>query len=116
MSYEKYMLTRESESVTLDLPYEEGEEEIKVVIKPLSWAKKNSLVSLCTQYTNTGNVAFDGQKYINEVLKYIVTEAPWGKTDDMFLAKVNLTLGGALEKLVPSAVDEDLAEETENLV
>ena len=67
MSYEKYMLTRESESVTLDLPYEEGEEEIKVVIRPLSWAKKNSL-------------------------------------------------GGALEKLVPSAVDDDLAETTENLV
>ena len=116
MSYEKYLLTRESESVTLDLPYAEGEEEIKVVLRPLSWAKKNSLVSQCTQYTSDGNVAFNGQKYINEVLMYIVTEAPWGKTDDMFLAKVNLTLGGALEKLVPSAIDENLAETTENLV
>ncbi len=115
MSYEKYMLTREVEKVTLDLPYEEDEEKIEVSIRPLSWSKKNSLVSQCTNYTSDGKVAFDGQRYINEVLKYIITEAPWGPTNDIFLAKVNLSLGGALEQLVPSATDSDIAESAENL-
>ena len=116
MSYEKYMLSREVEKVFLDLPYEEEEEKIEVSIRPLSWSKKNSLVSQCTNYGSDGKVAFDGLTYINEVLKYIITEAPWGATSDMFLAKVNLKLGGALEKLVPSATDSDVAEAAENLV
>ena len=115
MSYEKYMLTREVEQVTLDLPYEEDEEKLEVSIRPLSWSKKNSLVSQCTNYTAEGSVAFDGQRYINEVLKYIITEAPWGSTTDMFLAKVDLRLGGALEKIVPSATDDEVAEAAENL-
>ena len=116
MSYEKYMLSREVEKVFLDLPYEEEEEKIEVSIRPLSWSKKNSLVSQCTNYGSDGKVAFDGQTYSNEVHKYIITEAPWGATSDMFLAKVNLKLGGALEKLVPSATDSDVAEAAENLV
>ena len=116
MSYEKYMLTREVEKVFLDLPYEEEEEKIEVSIRPLSWSKKNSLVSQCTNYSGDGGVAFDGQRYINEVLKYIITEAPWGATSDMFLGKVDLKLGGALEKLVPSATDSEVAEASENLV
>ena len=116
MSYEKYMLTREVEKVFLDLPYAEEEEKIEVSIRPLSWSKKNSLVSQCTNYSGDGGVSFDGQRYINEVLKYIITEAPWGATSDMFLGKVDLKLGGALEKLVPSATDSDVAEASENLV
>ena len=116
MSYEKYMLTREVEQVTLDLPYDTDEEEIEISVRPLSWSKKNSLVSQCTNYTADGKVVFDGQRYINEVLKYIITEAPWGPTNDMFLAKVDLRLGGALEKIVPSATDSDVAEAAENLV
>jgi hypothetical protein len=115
MSYEKYLLTREVEKVILDLPYEEEEEKIEVSIRPLSWAKKNSLVSQCTNYTSEGGVAFDGQRYINEVLKYIITEAPWGSTNDTFLAKVDLRLGGALELIVPSATDQGIVEKSENL-
>jgi hypothetical protein len=114
MGYEKYLLTREVEKVELDLPYGEDEEKIEVSIRPLSWAKKNSIVSQCTNYTD-GGVAFDGQRYINEVLKYIITVAPWGNTNDTFLAKVDLTLGGALEKLVPSATDQGVMEKSENL-
>ena len=116
MSYEKYMLTREVEKVILDLPYAEDEEKLEVSVRPLSWSKKNALVSQCINYTSDGKVAFDGQRYINEVLKYIITEAPWGATNDTFLAKVNLSLGGALESLVPSATDSDVAEAAENLV
>ena len=103
MSYEKYMLTREAEQTILDLPYEEDEEKIEITIRPLSWSKKNAVVSQCTNYTGDGSVRFDGQKYINEVL------------NDMFLAKVNLTLGQALEQIVPSATDSDVVEQSENL-
>jgi hypothetical protein len=62
-----------------------------------------------------GTVGFDHDKYGREALKAVIVEAPWGKTDDMFLAKVDLTLGAALEQIVPSATDSDVVEASENL-
>jgi hypothetical protein len=115
MGYEQYMLTRNVETVELDLPYKEDEERLSVDIRPLAWAKKNALVSQCTSYGSDGNVNFNGQMYINEVLKYVITKAPWGKTDDVFLSKIGLELGTALEQLVPSATNNDVVEQSENL-
>ena len=115
MSYEQYMLTRETETVVLDLPYQEDEEKLEVDVRPLAWAKKNALVSQCTNYGQDGTVRFDGQRYINEVLKYVIVKAPWPSTDDVFLAKIDLRLGTALEQLVPSATDNEVVEAAENL-
>ena len=115
MSYEQYMLTRETETVELDLPYKEDEEKLTVDVRPLAWAKKNALVSQCTSYGQNGAVSFNAQLYMNEVLKYIIVKAPWPTTDDTFLAKIDLRLGTALEQLVPSATDSQIAESSENL-
>jgi hypothetical protein len=43
---------------------------------------------------------FDGALYVREVLKLIIIEAPWGKTNDLFLTSIDIRLGQALETLV----------------
>ena len=82
---------------------EVGEDKCKVEIKPLTWFRKNQLVTQCMTFTSGGETKFDGSKYVKEVLKEIVTDAPWGKTTDAFLQSINSELGQALESIVPKA-------------
>ena len=82
---------------------EVGEDKFKVEIKPLTWFRKNQLVTQCMTFTSSGETKFDGSKYVKEVLKEIVTDAPWGKTTDAFLQSINSELGQALESIVPKA-------------
>tara|TARA_R100001509_G_C4884457_1_gene221474 strand:+ start:3724 stop:4101 length:378 start_codon:yes stop_codon:yes gene_type:complete len=82
---------------------EVGEDKFKVEIKPLTWFRKNQLVTQCMTFTSGGETKFDGSKYVKEVLKEIVTDAPWGKTTDAFLQSINSELGQALESIVPKA-------------
>ena len=58
----------------------------------------------------TGASSFDSCKYVKEVLKYIIVDAPWGNTTDEFLDSINSELGAALEQLVPSAMDTNLSD------
>ena len=97
------MLDRSTTEVVLELPYGDGEEEIKVTTRTLPWSVKNRLVSQATKYTTDQEISFSGDFYIQEVLKYIIVSAPWGNTDDVFFTKIDNTLGSALEKLVPDA-------------
>ena len=82
---------------------EVGEDKFKVEIKPLTWFRKNQLVTECMTFGNGGETNFDGSKYVKEVLKEIVTDAPWGKTTDAFLMSIDSKLGQALEAVVPKA-------------
>ena len=82
---------------------EVGDDKFQVEIKPLTWFKKNQLVTECMAFANTGDTKFDGSKYVKEVLKEIITDAPWGKTTDAFLMSINSELGQALELIVPQA-------------
>ena len=82
---------------------EVGDDKFKVEIKPLTWFRKNQLVTECMTFSPTGETKFDGSRYVKEVLKEIVTDAPWGKTTDAFLQSINSELGQALEAVVPKA-------------
>ena len=82
---------------------EVGEDKFKVEIKPLTWFRKNQLVTDCMTFGANGETKFDGSRYVKEVLKEIVTDAPWGKTTDAFLQSINSELGQALEAVVPKA-------------
>ena len=82
---------------------EVGDDKFKVEIKPLTWFRKNQLVTECMTFSPTGETKFDGSRYVKEVLKEIVTDAPWGKTTDAFLQSINSELGQALENIVPQA-------------
>lgn len=82
---------------------EVGDDKFKVEIKPLTWFKKNQLVAECMSFGSGGETNFDGSRYVKEVLKEIVTDAPWGKTTDAFLMSIDSNLGQALEAIVPKA-------------
>lgn len=98
-SYEKFMLDRSNKKVTLIL----GEDSLEVTTRQLSWSVKNKIVSESIKWDTKGTMGFDGDTYMREVLKYIIVEAPWGKTDDIFLSRIGPELGTALETLVPGA-------------
>lgn len=72
-------------------------------IRALPWFKRTQISSTCLTWTSDGLVKFDRPTYIGECLKYMVVEAPWGPTNDIFLASVGNELGSALEALTPSA-------------
>ncbi len=82
-------------------------EDVEIKVVGIPWAKLNYIKSQCVSFDEAKQTHFDGQQYINECLKIMITEAPWGKTDDMFLLQVGKALGDELETIVPSAYQED---------
>lgn len=104
-NYKKYLVSRGTKDVVLKLEDDEGNiDEIKVTIKQMPWSVKNRIVSSSASYdAETGNTSFDGDRYLKEALKYMIVDAPWGNTNDVFLATVGDKLGKALESLVPVA-------------
>lgn len=80
--------------------------ELKIKIKPLSWSKKNQILSRCFTYANSGEVQFNYDRYIKEMLSEMIVEAPWGETNHIFLNKIKADFGGMLEKIVPKAFEE----------
>ena len=94
---------------------EETGDEFEVSIKPLSWAKRNQIVSNCLQIGTNGSQSFNGDLYIKECLKEIIVEAPWGRTSEVFLSSIDSRLGAALEALVPSATESSNAAEANEI-
>ena len=78
-----------------------------VTIKPLTWAKRNQLISRHLSWQNDGNTAFNGDGYVRDCLKEMIADAPWGKTTETFLISIDERLGAALETLVPKAFGAD---------
>lgn len=100
MSYEKYLVgNKVPQEVELDL----GEEKLKIKIRPIPWSKRMQIRSLSTKFNTEGTTFFDWDFYNRECLKYMVIEAPWPRTDDVFLSQINDELGKVLEMLVPMA-------------
>ena len=94
---------------------EETGDEFDVSIKPLSWAKRNQIVSNCLQIGTNGSQSFNGDLYIKECLKEMIVEAPWGRTSEVFLSSIDSRLGAALEALVPSATESSNAAEANEI-
>ena len=81
-------------------------EDIKIKVMGIPWARLNYIKSQSVSFDDQKRAHFDGSFYINECLKQMIVEAPWGKTDDMFLLQLDEPLGKELEGLVPSAYGE----------
>ena len=94
---------------------EETGDEFDVSIKPLSWAKRNQIVSNCLQIGTNGSQSFNGDLNIKECLKEMIVEAPWGRTSEVFLSSIDSRLGAALEALVPSATESSNAAEANEI-
>ena len=87
------------ETVTI----EETGDTFEVTIKPLSWAKRNQLISEHMSWDSNGNTSFQASEYVRACLREMIIEAPWGKTTEAFLISIDHRLGTALESLVPQA-------------
>ena len=61
----------------------------------------------CMKFDTKGNTNFEADTYVRAYLRELIVEAPWGVTTESFLLSIDTRLGGALEKLVPSAFAED---------
>ena len=97
----KYTIGNDPKKV--DIKIEETGDEFEVTVKPLSWAKRNQILSKSLTWDNSGNTSFDGDAYVRSCLKEMLVEAPWGRTTETFLISIDTRLGTALEGLVPQA-------------
>ena len=103
----KYQLTGENYIENVTIP--ETGDTFEVELKPMSWSRRNKIVSRCLKIDGGGNNAFDGDFYMKECLKEMIVQAPWGTTTESFLVSIDERLGKALEGLVPSAFDQENA-------
>ena len=100
----KYVISENISSKTIVI--EETGDKFDVTVKPLSWAKKNQLLSKHLGWDENGNTSFKADEYVRECLREMIVEAPWGKTTESFLISIDNRLGAALEKLVPQAFED----------
>jgi len=103
--FTKYTLSLEPEKKTLTIS--ETGETFEVTIRPMSWAKRNSIISSSLKFGADGATGFDGDAYVRNCLREILVEAPWGRTTEAFLLTIDDRLGTALETLVPKAFGGD---------
>jgi len=109
--FNKYKIANRTEQVTLEL---DGA-EFSVTVKPLSWSRRNQILSKSMKWDANGGTSFDGDVYVRECLKEMIIDAPWGKTSELFLISIDERLGNVLESLVPSAFGTDTMDDLENL-
>lgn len=91
----------------ITIPYE-GKEFV-ITVKPISWAKKNKILSDCFNFNTDGTMHFSTDKYMKTMLSEMIIEAPWGKTNEVFLNRIKPDFGAKLEALVPKAFDQETA-------
>ena len=101
----KYQVQPSTKSMTLTIA--DTGDEVDITVKQLSWSKRNQLISKCLKWGQSGQTSFDGDLYVRECLKEMITEAPWGRTSEAFLVSIDERLGTALESLDPKAFGGD---------
>jgi len=109
--FNKYKIANRTHQQTLEV---EGSEFV-VTIKPLSWSRRNQILSKAMTWDAEGGTHFNGDVYVRESLKEMIVDAPWGKTSELFLISIDERLGNVLESLVPSAFGTDTVSDLENL-
>lgn len=102
--FKNYIIDKAPETRTVTIP--ETGDEFEVMVKDLSWSKRNQLLSKALQFNQAGETKFSADMYVRECLKEMIVEAPWGNTTESFLLQIDNRLGAALEALVPQAFDD----------
>ena len=103
----KYIIKEEPKKEVVTI--EETGDSFEITVQPLSWAKRNQLLSRHLTFNAEGKTAFQADGYVRDALKDMVIDAPWGKTTEAFLISIDSRLGKALETLVPEAFDAEIA-------
>ena len=109
--FNKYRIANKTEIRTLEL----DRAEFTITIRPLSWSKRNQILSKAMAWDTEGGAKFDGDSYVRESLKEMIVDAPWGKTTELFLLSIDERLGGVLESVVPQAFGTGELDDIENL-
>jgi len=109
--FNKYRVANKTEIRTLEI----DDTSFNVTIKPLSWSRRNQILSKAMAWDSDGGTKFDGDVYVRECLKEMVIDAPWGKTSELFLISIDERLGSVLEQLVPTAFGTNALEEVDTL-
>ena len=109
--FNKYKIANRTVQKTLEI----DNSEFTVTVKPLSWSKRNQILSKAMTWDGDVGTKFDGDTYVRECLKEMIIDAPWGKTSELFLMSIDERLGNVLETLVPSAFGTDVVGDVENL-
>ena len=102
--YQQYLVSHEAETKTISI--DGTTDTFEISIKPLSWSKRNQLISKNLNWDSTGTTSFSADGYVRDCLKDMIVEAPRGRTTESLLLSFDERLGGALEKLVPKAFGE----------
>ena len=109
--FNKYRVANKTEIKTLEI----DDTSFNVTIKPLSWSRRNQILSRAMAWDSDGGTKFDGDVYVRECLKEMIIDAPWGKTSELFLISIDARLGTVLEALVPTAFGTDALEDVDTL-
>ena len=109
--FNKYKVANKTEVKTLSIE----DAEFNVTVKPLSWSRRNQILSKAMAWDSDGGTKFDGDVYVRECLNEMIIDAPWGKTSELFLISIDERLGSVLEQLVPQAFGTDALEEVDTL-
>jgi|TARA_R110000824_G_scaffold29786_3_gene98725 hypothetical protein len=104
----KYTIGNDPKKTTVKI--EETGDEFEVTVKPLSWAKRNQILSKSLTWDSSGTTSFDGDTYVRSCLREMLLDAPWGRTTETFLISIDARLGAALEILVPQAFSGENAD------
>lgn len=107
MDLSEIYIVDEVKEVKLPYTSKSGEKiEIVIKVKPMTWSRKNQILTKCFTYNQDGSIKFNFDRYTKDVLSEMIVEAPWGKTDEVFLNNIRPDFGSKLEKLVPKAFEE----------
>ena len=109
--FNKYKVANKTDIKTLTIE----DTSFNVTVKPLSWSRRNQILSKAMAWDADGGTKFNGDVYVRECLKEMIIDAPWGKTSELFLISIDERLGSVLEQLVPQAFGTDALEEVDTL-
>ena len=106
--FKDYQISTQATKQTVTI--EDTGDEFEVGVKPLSWARRNQILSKSVKWTAEGQTSFDGDAYVRLCLREMIVDAPWGRTTETFLLSIDERLGQALEAIVPKAFGEATTE------
>ena len=109
--FNKYKVANKTDIKTLTIE----DTSFNVTVNPLSWSRRNQILSKAMAWDADGGTKFNGDVYVRECLKEMIIDAPWGKTSELFLISIDERLGSVLEQLVPQAFGTDALEEVDTL-
>ena len=106
--FKDYQISTQATKQTVTI--EDTGDEFEVGVKPLSWARRNQILSKSVKWTTEGQTSFDGDAYVRLCLREMIVDAPWGRTTETILLSIDERLGQALENVVPKAFGEATTE------